>query len=297
VRQYDFTSNPADYANNLMDLARYHRSRLLDRFVKDGDSWARARRGYGMTLIMQSRAANIMAKQIGGADLSYSKKGDPKGRDPIIPTSGEKQREAVKWINDNIFQDNAWGLTSEMLTKFTTDRWGDQGGMSELMQDPSFPVHDRVAALQIAALVQIMNPTTIRRVYDNELRVPATTDTLTIPELLDSVTKGIWSEIDKAPGQQFTARQPMISSLRRNLQREHLELLSFLTNSGVLLGEASKPITNLSLAQLRAIQEKIKGITESKSAAGRLDPYTLTHLNEANTRIEAIIKKVAIFFP
>jgi hypothetical protein len=81
------------------------------------------------------------------------------------------------------------------------------------------------------------------------------------------------------------------------LQREHLEFLSFLTNSGVLLGEASKPITNLSLAQLRAIQEKIKGITESKSAASRLDPYTLTHLNEANARIEAIIKKVAIFFP
>jgi hypothetical protein len=297
VRQYDFTSNPADYANNLMDLARYHRSRLLDRFVKDGDSWARARRGYGMTLIMQSRAANIMAKQIGGADLSYSKKGDPKGRDPIIPTSGEKQREAVKWIVDNIFQDSAWGVTPEMLTKFTTDRWGDQGGMSELMQDPSFPVHDRIAALQVAALVQIMNPTTIGRVYDNELRVPATTDTLTIPELLDTVTKGIWSEIDKAPGQQFTARQPMISSLRRNLQREHLEFLSFLTNSGVLLGEASKPITNLSLAQLRAIQEKIKGITESKSAASRLDPYTLTHLNEANARIEAIIKKVAIFFP
>ncbi|MFN9968709.1 MAG: zinc-dependent metalloprotease, partial [Phycisphaerae bacterium] len=272
VRQYDFTSNPADYANNLMELARYHRSRLLDRFVKDGDSWARARRGYSMTMIMQARGANIMAKLIGGADLSYSKKGDPNGRDPIIPTSGEKQREAVKWITDNIFQDNAWGLTPEMLTKFTTDRWGDQGGMSELMQDPSFPVHDRVAALQIAALVQIMNPTTIRRVYDNELRVPATTDTLTIPELLDSVTKGIWSEIDKAPGQQFTARQPMISSLRRNLQREHLELLSFLTNSGVLLGEASKPITNLSLAQLRSIQDKIKGIVESTSAAGRLDP-------------------------
>lgn len=297
VRQYDFTANPADYANNLMDLARYHRSRLLDRFVKDGESWARARRGYGMTLIMQSRAANIMAKLIGGADLSYSKKGDPKGRDPIIPTSGEKQREAVKWVVDNIFQDNAWGLTPEMLTKFTTDRWGDQGGMSELMQDPSFPVHDRIAALQISALVQIMNPTTIRRVYDNELRVPATTDTLTIPELLDSVTKGIWSEIDKAPGQQFTARQPMISSLRRNLQREHLEFLSFLTNSGALLGEASKPITNLSLAQLRGIQEKIKGIVESKSAAGRLDPYTLTHLNEANKRIDAIINKVAIFFP
>lgn len=297
VRQYDFTANPIDYANNQMELVRYHRSRLLERYVKDGDSWGRARRGYSMTLIMQAQASNVMGKLIGGADLSYSRKGDPKGRDPIIPTPGEKQREAVKWIIDNMLQDSNWGLSPELLTKLTTDRWGDQGGMSELMQDPSFPVHDRIAALQVASLLQIMNPTTIRRVYDNELRVAATTDTLTIPELLDTVTKGIWTEIDKAPGQQYTARQPMISSLRRNLQREHLEFLSFLTNSGALLGEASKPITNLSLAQLRSIQDKIKGIVESKSAAGRLDPYTLTHLNEANARIDAILKKVAIFFP
>ncbi|MBL8888128.1 MAG: zinc-dependent metalloprotease, partial [Phycisphaerales bacterium] len=295
VRQYDFTANPVDYANNLMELARYHRSRLTEHFVRDGDSWAKARRGYNLTLSFQTRAVAMMAKQVGGANVSYSKKGDPNGKDPITPFSSEKQREALKWVIDNTFSDTAWDLSPELLAKFTNARWYDQGGIDEAVEDPAYPIHDRIAGIQTTALVLMMNPTTLRRVFDNEMRSPGTEDVLTLPELMETISKSVWTEIDKAPGQQYTARLPMASSLRRNLQRQHLEFLIFLTEPNAFSGEASKPISNLALYQLRTIQDKIKGILESKSAASRLDAYTISHLTEANERIKGVLNSTYIY--
>ncbi|MGH7245180.1 MAG: zinc-dependent metalloprotease [Phycisphaerales bacterium] len=295
VRQYDFTANPVDYANSLMELARYHRARLVEHFVKDGDSWAKARRGYNLTLSFQTRAVSMMAKQVGGSNVSYSKKGDPNGKDPITPFASDRQREALKWVIDNTFNDSAWDLSPELLAKFTNARWFDQGGFSEALEDPAYPIHDRIAGIQTTALVLLLNPTTLRRVFDNEMRSPGTDDVLTLPELMDTVSKSVWTEIDKAPGQQFTSRLPMASSLRRNLQRQHLEFLVFLTEPNAFFGEASKPISNLALYQLRTIQDKIKGILESKSASGRLDAYTIAHLTEANERIKGVLNSTYIY--
>ena len=63
-----------------MRLIKLYRGRILDKFVKDGDSWAKARRGYELTLSIQTRAASMMANWIGGAFVNRDKKGDPEDR-------------------------------------------------------------------------------------------------------------------------------------------------------------------------------------------------------------------------
>ena len=69
----------------------------------------------------------------------------------------------------------------------TVDKWMDgDGARSALNNEPTWPVHDRIAGIQAAALTMLMNPTTLRRVYDNECRIPTDQDALTLPELLDS---------------------------------------------------------------------------------------------------------------
>ena len=45
--------------------------------------------------------------------------------------------------------------------------------------------------IQASALSQLMNPTTLRRVYDNEFRVPADEDAVTLFEILNKVTSGL----------------------------------------------------------------------------------------------------------
>ena len=283
ARRYDFAKDPIAYAKSQMDLARFHRERLLDKFVKDGESWAKARRGYQITLGMQTRSLSMMANWVGGVHVNRARKGDPNAGSPLQVVPVEQQREALRWTIDNAFFDESFGLTTELLQKMTVDKWLDAGGFREGMEEPAWPVHDRVAGVQSAVLTMLLNPTTVRRVYDNEFRVPSDQDALTLPELFGAVTGAIWSEIDKSPSRKFTARQPMISSLRRNLQHEHIERMIDLSFGNGGPGEASKAISNLSVAKLREIKARIDGVMKDDA---NIDPYSKAHLSEARTRIE-----------
>ncbi len=287
IRRYDFAADPIAYAKSNMKLAKYHRDRLLDKFVKDGDSWAKARRGYGITLGMQTRSINMMSAWVGGAHVNRDRKGDPNGRAPLQVVPAADQREALKFVIENAFRDEAFGLTPQLLERMTVDKWMDAGGGGDAFGESTYPIHDRIMGVQAAALTMLMNPTTLRRVFDNEYRVPADQDAVTLPEVMDAIALAIWTELDSTPGQKFTARQPMISSLRRNLQREYVERLIDLTLPGGASGGAGKAVATLSVAKLRQLKEKLgKFVDDKNGTSANLDPYTAAHLAEAKIRID-----------
>ncbi len=184
---------------------------------------------------------------------------------------------------ENTFDEEAFGITREMLAKMTLDKWWDQGGFYYIFEDPTWPIHDRIMGIQAAALSMVMNPTTLRRVYDNEFRVAPDEDALTLPEIIHGVSDAIWVDLNKASNGTYTNRQPMISSLRRNLQREHLERLIDLSMTDAGFGAAAKPISNLSLYKLRQLKTRIDDVLDD---ATRIDAYTVAHLSEARDQIE-----------
>lgn len=286
ARRYDLSTDPRDYAISRMKLARFHRERILEKFVKEGESWARARRGYQITLTTQVDAINIMANWLGGSFVVRDKKGDPGNRTPVTPVPAAAQRAALKFVIDNAFFDEAFGLTPELLQKMTVDKWMDPGGRP--FEEPTWPVHDRIMGIQAAALTMLMNPTTLRRVYDNEFLVPAGEDALTLPELLETITAAIWGELDASPDKRYTAREPLISSLRRNLQREHADRLIDLALGNGPPGVAGKTTATLATQKLREIRERIATLLGKHSA--RLDPYTIAHLSDIRTRIEKALE-------
>jgi hypothetical protein len=290
ARRYDFSANPLDYAQSQMELAKYHRARLLDKFVKEGESWAKARRGYEMTLSLQVRSLSMMANWIGGALLNRDKKGDKNARLPLEPVPVKTQREALAFVIENAFRDDAFGLTPDLLKHLSTDQWLDDGLF--LVADADWPVHDQIMSIQSAVLTMLMNPDTFKLVYDNELRSPADQDMVTLPELLDAIGSAVWTELDGKPKEQATARKPWISSLRRNLQREHVERLIDLTLPEAGYTAAYKPISNLALARLRDLKERISKALEQK---GMLDPYSAAHLSEAQLRIEKALEAQYIY--
>jgi hypothetical protein len=292
ARRYDFSSNPLDYATDQMRLVRHHRERLVQKFVKDGESWSNTRRGYELTLNMQMRSLNTMANWVGGSFVFRDKKGDKNGRTPIQVVPVAQQREALKFVLENTFRDDAYGLTPEMLNHMTVDKWLDDGFFAAFI-DPTWPVHDRIMGVQASLLTTLMSPTMLERVYDNELRIPKDQDALTLAELLDSVKKEIWSEIEKAPEKAHTARDPMISSLRRNLQQEHLKRLIDLIIPEAGSSAAYRPISNLSLMQLRELRQKLEDYL--KASADKLDPYAKAHLTESQARIEKALSVQYIY--
>ena len=267
---------------------------LVEKFVKDGDSWAKARRGYEMTLYLQMRSVSMMANWIGGSHVNRDKKGDEGNRAPLEVVDVQKQRDALKFVIDHAFVDEAFGLTPELLSRMGVDKWLDGDGfLRALREDADWPVHDRIAGIQSACLTMLMNPTTLRRVYDNEFRTSSDKDALTLPELLSTISDSIWKEIHADIGEKHTARKPMISSLRRVLQREHLKRLIDLSMPGAGNSAAYKPIANLALVDLKEIGEKCSKIL--KADEGRLDPYTKAHLSQAESEIKRVLAAQYIY--
>ena len=292
ARRYDFSSNPLDYAKNQMKLAQYHRERLLTKFVANGESWARARKGYDLTMALQVRSLGMMANWIGGAYVYRDHKGDKGDRAPIEAVSAAPQRDALKWVIDSSFKDEAFGLTPAILRRLRTDGLASDESFYGF-QEPSYPIHDRVAGVQSTVLTMLLNPTRLRRIYDNESLVDADKDALTLPELMDTVTDSIFAELDKPPQGKHTARKPMISSLRRNLQRDLIDRLIDLAQPDDESSTASKTISNLAMTHLRATQGQ-----DREDAQGRpdvLDPYTKSHLEDAQVRITKALDAPYIF--
>ncbi|MDA1163653.1 MAG: zinc-dependent metalloprotease [Planctomycetota bacterium] len=284
ARRYDFTKEPLDYAHNQMELVRKHRARLVESFVKDGESWARARYGYELSLALQTRSVSMMANWLGGAFTSRALKGDKDSGNPVDVVSVAQQKAALKFVIENAFFDDAYGLNPKLLAHLSVDKWLDGNSFSAFSSEATYPIHDTIMGIQASTLTMIMNSTTLRRIYDNELRLAADQDALTLPEVLTSLTDAIWQEFEKVPDKQYTARVPLVSSLRRNLQQEHLERLVDLSVPGTVRTEAYKPIANLASFELDRILTRIRGVLEK--GGDKIDPYTRTHLTDLIERVE-----------
>ncbi|WP_407652565.1 zinc-dependent metalloprotease [Aporhodopirellula aestuarii] len=288
ARRYDFGKDPLSYTTEQAKLIELYRDRLLEKFVNDGDSWAKARRGYELTLALQMRSVSMMANWIGGAFVNRDKKGDPGNRVPVQVVPAKDQRDALKFVIDTSFRDEAYGLKPEILERLGVDKWLDGGRHSSMSDEATWPIHDRVLDMQASALTLLMNPTTLRRVYDNELRLPEDEDSLTLPELLNSVTTAVWSELEEACPEGRNDRKPMISSLRRNLQREHLQRLVDLILEESPGTAAYSPISNLARMELRTLAAGMESTL--KKCEGKMDAYTLAHLSESKERIKRALE-------
>ncbi len=280
ARRYDLSENPLDYANSQMELINVIRSGLTDKFVKDGESWARARRGYLISLNTQMQSLSMMGNWVGSAYVYRDKKGDPGSRAPIEVVPAERQRAAMQFVIDNAFMDEAYGITPDLLAHATVDKWWDD--VNNVFADAALPIHDRVMGMQASALTMLLNPQTVQRVYDYELYVPEDQDTLTLAELMETVTESIWTELGEMPKTKHTARKPMISSLRRNLQSEHLNRLIDMAFATRGFNSSAKPVKTLSTMHLRSIKKYVDGALEWED---RIDTYTMAHLQEISVRV------------
>lgn len=283
ARRYDLGKDPLTYAQNQMALVKAMRGTILDKFVEEGESWSNARRGYLTTLGTQMGSLSMMANWVGSAQVFRDKKGDPNGRAPISVIPAQDQRDAMNFVLENSFHEEAFGLTPDLLQYLTVDKWFDVGGLSTVSVDATFDVHDRVLGVQASVMTMLLNPTTLQRVYDLERFVPAGDDALTLPEVLTTVSEAAWSELDGKAGGKYSERDPMISSMRRNLQREHVSRLIDLSMDQGGFSSAGQSVKTLATQQLRDLADKVEGVMGDDA---KVDAYTRAHLNEIALRIE-----------
>ncbi len=270
---WDMGKDNLAFAEKRIALVQALRQRLLDDLVRDGDSWAKARRRYNATLSTQLQSMAIAAPYVGGSYTSNAFKGDTGAAEPVADVPAAEQRQAMNLIMDAAFEDDAYGLTPELVRHMGKEYWWDAQGMAELMADPSVTVHDLVGGVQGTALTFLINPTRLRRVYDNEFRTNGQQDALTLHELMTTVTDRVWRECEGPKS------GVAVSSFRRNLQREHTERLTTLAllNS---TNPALRTISTLAAAELRRIDTMAEAALKARPEA-----YTGAHLTDVRTRI------------
>ncbi|MCB9896911.1 MAG: zinc-dependent metalloprotease [Planctomycetes bacterium] len=260
---WDLGAHNLDFCESRLKLVGELRGKLIDEIVQKGDSWSKLRRRYASLLGTHVQALFAASKWIGGAYENQDFKGDPGDRAPIEDVAPADQRHALKLIVDHAFRDEAFGLTPELVRHMGKEYWWDPSGEDELMDDASFTVHEAVGGVQALGLSLLLNPTTLRRVYDAEYRAGEDGDALTVAEIVKSVTAAVWD----GP----------TSSFRRNLQREHVERLIDLA----LLGDTSSPVLR-TIGSLAT--EELRGI-DARASKGGGDAYTKAHLADVHARI------------
>ena len=105
-----------------------------------------------------------------------------------------------------------------------------------------------------------------------------------MPELVDGLSRAIWSELAQQPDRSYNNRDPYITSVRRNLQRRYLEIMI-----GQVLGQPGRTMPADAHAVIRMTLGKLSariGDVLDNEAAAKLDDFSRAHLQEAKARTD-----------
>ena len=298
VNTYDLGSDPLKYGQERMALAAELLKDLDDSVIKEGESWNRLRTAFSTLLSQYGNATYLASAFIGGQSVTRDFRGPKDSRDPIMPIPGDKQREALKTLTENILSDKAFSFSPSLLRRLKGERWYHWG--SEFLSGGSvdFPVYNRILAIQRIVLNQCFDPNILSRIQTQELQSDEGKKPLTMAEVFRTLTDGIWTEVP-ADGK---AEKVNCSVIRRNLQRDHVRRLCTMVlgapRSGagdaygyvVFLGNSNVPADAKSLARLHLteINDRIKSSLDNKEA--KMDDSTKAHLVECRQRINKVLE-------
>ena len=285
--RFDLGSDPLEFAKSRAELVAQVMPLIADRMTakeKDGRArgYERVRQAFGVLLAAHGQAMHTASRLVGGLHTSRSHKGDANAPSPFRVVEPQKQRDALALIEQQMFSAQPFTFSPELYNQLVATNWTHWGSNSPDRED--YPVHDAILMWQSRVLGRLLNPLTLDRIRDSELKVPADQDAFTTAELLDRLTKSIMSEVDATAPGDYTVRKPAVGSLRRGLQRQYISRLSSLAiaPSGV-----TPDAQAIAAAQLRSLDGRIGALLAKNDV--KLDDYSRAHLGELQARIRKVL--------
>jgi hypothetical protein len=281
INQWDLGSDPMRFGQERILLAQELLKNLGDKFSDKGEGFQRTRLGFTILLQQYGNGAHLVANYVGGTHYHRDHKGDPEGRDPQVPVKGDKQREALKFLQEHILSDRPFQFPPQLLRRLAADRW-NHWGQDRVTTPVEFPLHEQVLRIQKVAVDHLLDANVLARIQNNALAADKDDKPLTLSELFRCLTDGVWNDV---PSMGRDNKKELASStVRRNLQREHLRQLST-----IVLGTYVVPADARSLARLhlREIDRKIEKLLADKQMG--MDDTARAHLEECRDRISKVL--------
>ena len=222
---------------------------------------------YGQVVGQFSRYMGHVTKNIGGVQETF--KSVEQSGDIYEPTPKATQKEAVAFLNKQLFQTPEWLLDKNILNKITSP--------TSL---------ERVQSIQTSVLNNVLDAQRLFRLVAANNRFGAST--YRIDELLEDVRKGVWSEL--ASGQ-------AIDSYRRNLQKAHVEklidLITPATSNATIVqlggrGGFTLPVNTRNTDVNSAARGELRTLLRDATAgaAKTTDKLSKYHLQDVSDRIK-----------
>lgn len=258
--RFDLGDDPLAWAEKRLALSRELWSRVQQRGPQAGDDPLRLRRSVVSGFRQLRRVPEIAAKYVGGM---YTER-DPAGsgaRPPYRPVEPARQRQALQFLSAGLFAIDSFRFRPEFLTSVGPD-------YIEWERSEPFSVPKEVLALQTAAMDQLLNAGTARRLLELPyfLAAEQRKGAISLSEVYATVQSAVWRELQRGGD---------IDPLRRNLQREHLKRLQALLTKGA----PGLPADALSLARWHA--GELQAALRKAAARSDLGIETRAHLQDS----------------
>ncbi len=216
--QFDLGDDVVVFARKRIAIAQELLARQEARVLAPDDDYAVLRRSVLYAMRDVGRAANALARQIGGVRTLRDAPGS--GRDPLTPLPVERQREALDLIVGELFAADSLKISPALQRRLGVDfleRW-DAVHAGEAPAATEFSLSVVVLELQKKTLDALMSDAVAARLLDSAQKAPSGAQrALRLQELDAKLTRAVWSEL---------ATGADIAPLRRELQREHVNRLA-----------------------------------------------------------------------
>ena len=264
----DYTAQSEDLGDDAMKASAYGiknlkliMNNLQNWTYVEGSDFTELEEMYGEVRSQFNRYMGHVGRYVGGIKEEY-KNIDQEGA-VYTHAPKAKQKEAVAFINDNLFTTPKWMLDQEILNKLQ-----DYGAV------------ETMRSLQVRALNSMLEWRKLARVIENEAMNGD--DAYPMLELFADVRNGIWSEL---------SRGRTIDTYRRNLQRAHIERLeTMLTGEltasrfGPSFDASQSDIRSVARAELKTLQSRVRAAIPRTS-----DRMSKIHLEDALVRINDLL--------
>ena len=280
--RFDLGSDPVEFARTRAELVAQLMPKIAERLTaKEADGstpgYERVRQAFGVLLTAHGQAMTFASRLVGGVTASRSHRGDPNAPPPFAVIDAATQREALAVVEKGMLAAEPFTFPPDLLNQLVPTRWSHWG--SDEVSREDYPVHDVVLMWQDRTLGRLLDPVTLERIRDGELKVSADQDAFTVAELLERLSAAVMTEVTTVGPGDYTVRKPAIASLRRGLQRAYVSRLC-----GLVLGTAAPADAQaVAAARLRDLSSSIKALLAKNDV--RLDDYTRAHLVDLDARI------------
>ncbi len=256
---YDPRAQNEDLGDNAMLASGYGITNLkrivpniVDWTKEDAEHYEMAREIYNELTTQYKRYIGHVAKWVGGI-YETPKTYD---QDGVVyePAPFDMQKDAVRFLNEQLFQTPTWLLDPELMNKIQPDH-----GVAI------------ISSIQSSTLNSLLGTSRLQRIIENEA---AFSEAYSLQNFYDDLYNGIWTELKSGND---------ITVYRRNMQKNHLEkMISMLEPTK---NPAATDVNSISLAMVHRLQADIK-----KSIKKSNDDMTRNHLEDCLFRIEKALK-------